>query len=51
MGSLFSTGISSAGDTMTNNIIKGTALTEGLGKNMGGSLAGAGAGIAANYLG
>jgi hypothetical protein len=51
MGSLFSTGISSIGNTMAENTIKGTALTEGLSKNAAGSLAGAGAGIAANYLG
>ena len=51
MGSLFSTGISSIGNTMAENTIKGAALTEGLGKNTAGSLAGAGAGIAANYLG
>ena len=51
MGSLFSTGISSIGNTMAENTIKGTALTQGLGKNAAGSLAGAGAGIAANYLG
>lgn len=51
LGTLFSSGISSAGNTISNNIIKGKALTEGLGKNAGASLAGAGAGLAANYIG
>jgi hypothetical protein len=48
---LFSTGVSSVSDTIANNAMKGKALTEGLGKNAGASLAGAGAGIAASYLG
>ena len=51
MGTLFSQGVSSAGDTLTTNLMKGQALTQGLGRNMGGSLAGAGAGLAANYIG
>lgn len=51
MGALFSTGISSAGNTMADNLLKGQALTQGLGQNVGASLAGAGAGIAANYIG
>lgn len=51
MGTLFSSGISSAGNTLSNNLLKGQALTEGLGQNVGASLAGAGAGIAANYIG
>jgi len=36
---------------MANNLIKRIGLTTGLGRNVGSSLAGAGAGIAANYLG
>ena len=51
MGTLFSSGVSSAGNTITNNLIKGEALTQGLAQNAGASLAGAGAGIAANYIG
>ena len=51
LGTLFSSGISSAGNTLSNNLLKGQALTEGLGQNVGASLAGAGAGIAANYIG
>ena len=51
MGTLFSQGVSSAGNTMANNITKGVGLTQGLGMNVGAGLAGAGAGIAANYLG
>ena len=51
MGTLFSSGLSSAGNTITNNIIKGTTFAEGLGKNVGASVAGATAGLAANYIG
>lgn len=51
MGTLFSSGISSAGNTIADNLLKGNALTQGLAKNVGTSLAGAGAGIAANYIG
>lgn len=51
MGTLFSSGISSAGNNISNNLLKGTSLIDGLGKDVGSSLAGAGAGIAANYIG
>lgn len=51
LGTLFSSGVSSAGNTMANNILKGEMLTEGLSQNVGSSLAGAGAGLAANYIG
>ena len=51
MGTLFSSGLSSAGNTITNNIIKGTTFADGLGKNAGASVAGATAGLAANYIG
>ncbi len=51
MGTLFSSGISSTGNTMSQNLLKGTTLTKGLGINAASSLAGAGAGIAANYIG
>ena len=51
MGTLFSSGVSSVGNTLANNVLKGTTLTEGLGKNAGASLAGAGAGLAVNYVG
>lgn len=51
MGTIFSQGVSSATDTMANNLIKGTSLTQGLGKNAGSSVAGAAAGIGANYVG
>lgn len=50
-GTLFSSGLSSTVSTMGNNLLKGTSLLQGLGKNLGGSLAGAGVGLAANYLG
>ena len=51
LGGLFSQGVSSSLNTIGNNIIKGSSLLEGLGKNAGTSLAGTGAGIAANYIG
>ena len=51
MGTLFSSGISSAGNNISNNLLKGTSLLDGLGKDVGSSLAGAGAGLAANYIG
>ena len=51
MGTLFSSGVSSMGSTLGNNLVKGTSLLNGLGKNALSSLAGAGAGIAANYMG
>lgn len=51
MGTLFSSGVSSAANTMGNNILKGAALGEGLAQNAGASLAGAGVGLAANYVG
>ena len=51
MGNIFSQGVTSVTDTMANNVINGTSLFQGLGKNAGASLAGAGAGIAANYVG
>ena len=51
LGTIFSTTSSSAMNTMTNNIMKGQALTQGLGQNVGTSLAGAGVGIASNYIG
>ena len=51
LGGIFGQGINTAVNTMGNNLMKGVSLTEGLGKNVGSSLAGAGAGIAANYIG
>ena len=51
LGTLFSSGISSTGNTITNNLIKGEALAQGLGQNVGASVGGAGAGILSNYIG
>ncbi len=51
MGTLFSSGVSSIGETIGNNLIKGSSLTKGLTSNLASSVAGAGAGLAANYLG
>ena len=51
MGGVFSQGVSSAADTISNNLMKGTALNQGLKQNVGSSLAGAGVGIASNFIG
>ncbi len=51
LGTIFSSGISSTGKTISDNIIKGQALTTGLGRNVGASVAGTAAGVAANYIG
>jgi hypothetical protein len=51
MGTLFSSGLSSSGSTIANNLIKGDTLLKGLDVNTGASVAGAGAGLAANYIG
>lgn len=50
-GNIFSSGVSAATSTLANNFLTSSALTKGLGSNVTSSLAGAGAGIAANYLG
>ena len=50
-GTLFSQASSSALGTMGSNLLKGQALTEGLGQDVGSSLSGTVAGIAANYAG
>lgn len=50
-GNIFSSGASAATGTLANNFLTSSALTKGLGSNVASSLAGAGAGIAANYLG
>lgn len=51
LGNIFSTGISTSLDTMANNVIKGNALTYGLGKNLQGALSGTAAGLAGNLVG
>ena len=51
LGTLFSSGVSSSGNTIANNLIKGEALTQGLGKNVGSSLAGVTAGLVGQGLG
>ena len=51
MGTVFSQGLSSAGNTISNNILKGTTFSQGLGQNVGASVAGAAAGIAGDYIG
>lgn len=51
VGTALSQGISSVGNTMANNILKGTSLTYGLGQNLGQSLEGAAWGIGGNLVG
>ena len=51
LGTTFSSGVTAATNTLANNVLKGQALTNGLSQNMGQSLAGAGVGLASNYLG
>lgn len=51
LGTLFSSGISSSGNTIANNLIKGEALSQGLSKNAGTSLAGTIAGLAGQGIG
>lgn len=51
LGNIFSSGLSSAGNTILNNAVKGANLIDGLSKNVSSSMGGAAAGLAANYLG
>ena len=51
LGTLYSTGLSSSGSNLVNNIVKGQSLFTGLGENAKTSLAGAGVGLASNYIG
>ena len=51
VGTALGTSSKAAINTMTSNLIKGNALTQGLGKNVGGSLLGSGVGLASNFAG
>ena len=51
LGTVFSQGLSTAGNTITGNIVKGNAFNYGLSQNVGQTLAGTGVGIGANLLG
>ena len=51
VSNVLSQGISSATDTIANNILKGNTLTQGLGQNVGQSLQGAALGTGANLVG
>jgi len=51
LANIFSQGVSTAGNTMATNIMKGQALTQGLGKNVGHSVSGAAVGLASNLIG
>ena len=51
LGSIFSQGLSTAGNTITSNIIKGQSLFDGLKENTAESLGGAAVGYAGNLIG
>ena len=51
LGTIFSQGLSTAGSTITGNIVKGYGLTEGLKENVAESLGGAAVGYAGNLIG
>ena len=51
LGTIFSQGLSTAGSTITGNLVKGYGLTEGLKENVAESIGGAVAGYAGNLLG
>ena len=51
LANIFSQGVSTAGNTMATNLMKGQALTQGLGKNIGQSVSGAAVGLASNLIG
>ena len=51
LANIFSQGVSTAGNTMATNIMKGQALTQGLGQNVGQSIKGAALGLGANLVG
>jgi len=51
LANIFSQGVASAGNTMATNLLKGQALTQGLGQNVGQSVSGAALGLGANLVG
>ena len=51
LANIFSQGVSSAGNTMATNLVKGQALTQGLEQNVGQSVSGAALGLGANLVG
>lgn len=51
LANIFSQGVASAGNTMATNLVKGQALTQGLGQNVGQSIQGAALGLGANLVG
>ena len=51
LANIFSQGVSTAGNTMATNLVKGQALTQGLGQNVGHSVSGAAVGLASNLIG
>lgn len=51
LANIFSQGVSTAGNTMATNLVKGQALTQGLGQNVGQSIQGSALGLGANLVG
>lgn len=51
LGTIFSSGLGSAGNTVLNNVVKGENFLKGVSQNAGASIAGTAAGLGANYLG
>jgi len=51
LANIFSQGVSTAGNTMATNLVKGQALTQGLRQNVGQSIKGAALGLGANLVG
>ena len=51
LANIFSQGVSTAGNTIATNLVKGQALTQGLGQNIGQSIKGAALGLGANLVG
>lgn len=51
LGTIFSSGLGSAGNTILSNIVKGENFLQGVSQNVGASIAGTAAGLGANYIG
>ena len=51
LGSIFSSGLSSAGNTVFDNVIKGDSFFKGVSQNVGQSVKGAAVGLGANLVG
>ena len=51
LGTIFSSGLGTTGNSLMNNVIKGDSLFKGLDVNKGNSIAGNTAGLASNCVG